>query len=215
MTDTQEIVRPVDAVVFDIGNVLIEWHPERFYDRTVGEERRRALFDAIDLHGMNDRIDRGAPFRDTIYKVADEHPEFAEDVRRWHDQWIEMASPPITHSILLLRALRSKGIPCFALTNFGVGSFAYAETQYPFLTEFDRRFVSGQLETIKPEARIYEIVERESGVAPGALLFTDDRRENVEAAAARGWQTHLFEGPEGFADRLVAEGLLSEAEAAP
>ena len=215
MTDIDEIVRPVDAVVFDIGNVLIEWNPERHYDRVIGEERRRAMFDLIDLHGMNDEIDRGAPFRDTIYKAADQHPEWAEDIRRWHDEWIEMASPAIPHSVALLRELRSKGIPCFCLTNFGIGSFAYAETQYPFLTEFDRRFVSGQLGTIKPEPRIFEIVEEESGLEPGHILFTDDRTDNIDAAKARGWQTHLFEGPAGFAARLVREGLLSEAEAAP
>ena len=61
---------------------------------------------------------------------------------------------------------------------------------------------------------IYEAVEREVGLPPAALLFTDDREENVAAAAARGWATHLFRGPEGLARRLVAEGLLSEDEAA-
>ena len=55
------------AVVFDIGNVLIEWQPERFYDSVIGEDRRRAMFDAVDLHGMNDRVDSGENFRDTIY----------------------------------------------------------------------------------------------------------------------------------------------------
>ena len=45
-------------------------------------------------------------------------------------------------------------------------------------------------------------------------VFVDDREENVAAAAARGWATHLFRGPEGLAARLVAEGLLGEAEAA-
>ena len=213
MTDIDEIMRPTDAVVFDIGNVLIEWHPERFYDRAIGEERRRTLFDAIDLHGMNEAIDRGAPFRDTIYKVADRHPEWEADIRRWHDDWIEMASPAIPHSVALLGELRSKGIPCFCLSNFGVGSFAFAETQYEFLTEFDRRFISGQLGVIKPEPRIYEIVEEESGVDPAHILFIDDKAENIAAAKARGWKTHLFEGPKGLAARLVEEGLLSEAEA--
>ncbi len=33
----------------------------------------------------------------------------------------------------------------------------------------------------------------ESGVAPGRLLFTDDKAENIAAAAARGWRTHLFD----------------------
>ena len=40
----------IKAVVFDIGNVLIEWQPERFYDGVIGPEQRRALFEAVDLH---------------------------------------------------------------------------------------------------------------------------------------------------------------------
>jgi 2-haloacid dehalogenase len=55
-----------EAVIFDIGNVLIEWQPERYYDRVYGEDRRRALFDAVDLHWMNERVDRGEPFREVI-----------------------------------------------------------------------------------------------------------------------------------------------------
>ena len=56
----------IEAVIFDIGNVLIEWQPERFYDAEIGEERRRALFETVDLHGMNDRVDRGHDFKETI-----------------------------------------------------------------------------------------------------------------------------------------------------
>ncbi len=43
----------IKAVVFDIGNVLIEWQPERFYDAVIGEARRREMFETVDLHGMN------------------------------------------------------------------------------------------------------------------------------------------------------------------
>jgi len=57
----------IQAVVFDIGNVLIEWQPEHYYDRTIGEARRKEMFAAVDLHGMNDRIDTGENFRDVIY----------------------------------------------------------------------------------------------------------------------------------------------------
>ncbi|MCA3552575.1 MAG: HAD family phosphatase, partial [Rhodobacter sp.] len=48
---------------------------------------------------------------------------------------------------------------------------------------------------------------------PGALLFTDDRADNIAAARARGWQVHLFDGPEGLARRLVAADILAAAEA--
>ncbi len=203
----------VDAVIFDIGNVLIEWQPERFYDAEIGEARRREMFAAIDLHAMNDRVDGGESFRDVIYEAADAHPEWGDEIRMWHDRWIEMATPAIAESVLLLRALRSKGIPVWCLTNFGIDSFAFARTQYDFLDEFDRHFVSGHMGVIKPDERIFRMVEEESPFPPERLLFTDDRLDNIEAARKRGWQVHHFDGFHGWATRLVDEGLLSEAEA--
>ena len=203
----------IEAVVFDIGNVLIEWHPERFYDAEIGREAREAMFAAVDLHGMNDHVDRGGAFRDSVYALAERHPEWADPIRLWHDRWREIAAPEIPHSVRLLHALKAKGIPVFALTNFGVETFALALEPYPFLADFDRVFVSGRMRMAKPDAAIYAAVETETGTPPGALLFTDDRAENIAAAAARGWATHLFAGPEGFAERLVAEGLLTEGEA--
>ena len=202
------------AVIFDIGNVLIEWQPERFYDRVIGPARRRAMFASVDLHAMNDAVDRGGHFTDTIYATAEAYPEWRGEIRMWHDNWLELASPVIPRSVRLLRALRARGVPVFSLTNFGIQSFDFAATHYDFLREFDRQFISGHLRVIKPDPRIYETVEETSGIAPGALLFTDDRAENVDMAARRGWQTHLFEGPDGWAERLVSAGLLSESEAA-
>ena len=68
------------AVIFDIGNVLIEWQPERFYDAEVGETRRREMFAAVDLHGMNDRVDLGADFRQTIYDCAEQYPDWCDEI---------------------------------------------------------------------------------------------------------------------------------------
>ena len=70
----------VQAVVFDIGNVLIEWQPERFYDARIGPDRRRAMFAQVDLHGINDEVDRGGHFRDLIYAAADENPDWRDEV---------------------------------------------------------------------------------------------------------------------------------------
>ncbi|WP_342069017.1 HAD family hydrolase [Yoonia algicola] len=203
----------VQAVVFDIGNVLIEWQPERFFDSMIGEDRRRAMFAAIDLHGINDEVDRGANFHATIMAAAKANPEWHDEVMMWHDRWIDMAAPAIEHSVRLLRALRETGVPVFALTNFGIQTFEIAAPVYPFLDEFDRRYISGHMGVIKPDAEIYARVEADCGVPPASLLFTDDRINNINAAASRGWQTHLFEHPQGWADRLVAEGVLGKEAA--
>ena len=203
----------VQAVIFDIGNVLTRWQPEAFYDRVIGQARREALFGAVDLHHMNDLIDAGALFRETIYDWAGRYPAWAVEVRMWYDRWIDLASPRIEGSIALQRALRVRAVPVFALTNFGRYSFDEAVAKLDFLAEFDRLYVSGRMGVIKPDPRIYEMVEADCGIAPQALLFTDDKAENIAAAAARGWQTHQFETWQGWAKRLVAEGLLTRKEA--
>ncbi|NBE09240.1 HAD family hydrolase [Paragemmobacter ruber] len=202
-----------EAVVFDIGNVLLEWQPERFYDREIGAARRARLFAEVDLVGMNEGVDLGAPFAASVEALAVAHPDWAPEIRMWRERWFEIAHPPIEGSIRLLRALRAKGVPVLALTNFGVETFDAAVARLPFLAEFDRAWVSGRMGVMKPDPAIYAALEAESGVAPGRLIFTDDRAENIAAAAARGWQTHLFEGWEGWAARLVAVGLLDKGEA--
>lgn len=204
----------IDAVVFDIGRVLIEWEPERFYDAKIGKARREKLFADVDLHGMNESVDLGADFKQSVYDLAAQHPDYADDIRMWHDNWLDMASPKIPHSVQLMKTLQAKGMPVFALTNFGIGTFEVARVAYPFFNDFDRAYVSGHLRMMKPDPCIYAHLEQDSGIAPGGLIFTDDRPENIAAAAARGWKTHLFERPEGWAARLVDEGVLTQKEAA-
>ncbi len=204
----------IEAVIFDVGNVLIEWQPERAYDRLIGEEKRKEMFAELDLHDMNNDIDKGSPFKETIYAFAEAHPKWRDEIRMWHDNWFDMAAPAIDHSWRLLRALRAKGIPVFALSNFGVENWPPAVEVYPILGEFDREYISGRMQHVKPFNRIYEMVEEDSGIEPDRLIFADDREDNIATARARGWKTHLFTGPQGWADRLVAEGLLTAEEAA-
>lgn len=202
----------ITTVLFDIGNVLIGWQPERFYDRAFGPDRRAELFARVDLHGMNERVDRGENFRDTVYDTARRYPDMEFEIRQWHDRWLDLAGPVIAPSVVLMRCLRARGVPVMALSNFGIESFALAQSHFDFLNEFDRLFVSGHMGVTKPGAAIYERVEAACGQPPESLFFTDDRSDNIDAARARGWTTHLFDGPDGLARKFVALGLLTQDE---
>lgn len=204
-----------DAVIFDIGNVLIEWRPERYFDSVMPVAKRKRMFETVDLHAMNDRIDRGGDFRAIITETALANPEFATEIMHWHDNWLQLASPAITHSVDLSRALRRVGITTCILSNIGRATYKMAEAHYPFLAEFDRHYLSGHMGVIKPEPEIYAMVEADCGLSPDRLLFTDDRADNIAAAEAHGWQTHLFETPADWADTLVRLGLLFRHDADP
>ncbi|MEM6342190.1 MAG: HAD-IA family hydrolase, partial [Pseudomonadota bacterium] len=182
----------VQAVIFDIGNVLIEWQPEIFYDREIGQDRRKALFAEVDLHHMNELIDRGEDFQATVYDTAQAYPHWRSEIEAWHDHWLDLAGPAIDRSVRLLHALRARGVAVHALSNIGEGTLALAKARYPFLGEFDQSFISGRLRVTKPDPVIYKIVEDSLETASSSLLFTDDRAENIETARNRGWQTHLF-----------------------
>ena len=203
----------IRAVVFDIGKVLIGWDPEGFYDRLIGRDRRLALFAQVPLHAMNIGLDNGDPWLGSVAALADRHPDWRAEIMCWHGRWVEMTGPVIERSVRLMRALRARGVPVYALTNFGGESFRFATATYRFFTEFDGAAVSGDLRMMKPDPGIYAHIEAISGLSGPALLFTDDKPENTAAAAQRGWHTHLFTAPEGLANRLVAEGVLTEEQA--
>jgi 2-haloacid dehalogenase len=206
-------MRTPKAVVFDIGNVLLEWRPERLYARLILDpEERRKFFVETQIEGMNLEVDRGAPFKEHIYAHAAKHPKHEKLIRAWHDNWIEMASPAIEGTVSILRALKRRGITIAALSNFGVESFDYACTIYPFLNEFDVPVISGREETIKPEPRIYEILEERTGLLGQDIFFMDDNAKNVAAARARFWQAEIFTAPRELGRQLHARGLIAEGD---
>lgn len=203
----------IGAVVYDIGNVLIRWAPEEIYAQRLGEAGSARFFEETRIHDMNLDVDRGANLHEAVETLAARHPQWRDEIRLWRDEWLSLASPAMEHSARLLRALRARGVPVFALSNFGVETYQIAQAAYPVLHEFDAAFISGHMGMIKPEPEIYAALEAGTGVAPERLLFTDDRPENIATAAARGWQTHLFDGADGWAQTLVNAGLLNEDEA--
>lgn len=201
----------IEAVVLDIGNVLIRWDPEGFYDDRIGPERRQRLFAEVPLYQMNHELDMGAPFRETVVQLAEAHPTWHDEVMLWHDEWLAMTRVDEPRMIELMWRIRGKGLQLWALSNFGIETLAVADVAYPFLAEFDRRIVSGELGVCKPDAEIYEAIEAQ-GVPAEHLLYTDDLAVNVEAAAARGWRTHRFDGVDGWEACLVREGVLAADE---
>lgn len=197
------------AVVFDVGNVLFRWDPEKLYARLIPDAgARRRFLTEICPPAWNLTFDAGAPMPEGVEAHAARHPAHAELIRAWWTGWAEMTGPQIDGSVACLHALKARGVPVFGLTNFAAETFAIARTLYPVLEAFDHCVVSAAVKRVKPDPAIYEILEAQTGYGPERLFFTDDSPANVAAARARGWTAHLFEDAAGLLAALEAEGFL-------
>ena len=196
-------------VVFDIGNVLVRWDRRYLYRKIFDDEERMERFLATAL-GMDfvSHTDLAEDFASAIATQAERFPEFAGEVRMFHERWIETLGGPIDENVALLRRLRASGKPVYALSNFARETFALAERHHDFLSEFDDRVISGHVGVVKPDARIYEILFERVGRRPSELLFIDDLVANVRASEALGMAAIHFVPGVDLESELVARGAL-------
>jgi HAD superfamily hydrolase (TIGR01509 family) len=196
-------------VVFDIGNVLLRWNPRYLYRKVFDDEERMERFLAtalaMDFVAHTDTV---ADFAGAVEARAASFPEFALELRMFHQRWIETLGGPIEENVALLRRLRASGKPVYALSNFGHETFALAERNHDFLGEFDDRVISGHVGVVKPDPRIYEILFERVGRKPSELLFIDDSPKNVEAARALGMPAIHYRRGVDLESELVTRGAL-------
>src|SRR5262249_9842482 len=87
----------------------------------------------------------------------------------------------------LQASLRARGVPAYIFSNTNDIAVRHIRERYPFFANFDGYILSYEEGVMMPDAAIYEIVERRTGHSGSALLYLDDRAENIATAAARGW----------------------------
>jgi 2-haloacid dehalogenase len=196
-------------VVFDIGNVLLRWDPRNLYRPVFDDEERMERFLTTAL-GMDfvSHTDIVEDFAGAIEARAKAFPEFALELRMFRERWIETVGGPIEENVALLRRLRASGKPVYALSNFARDTFALAERDYDFLSEFDHRVISGHVGAVKPDPRIYEILFERVGRRPRELVFIDDSIANVRASEALGMAAIHFRPGMNLESELIGHGAL-------
>ena len=197
------------AVVFDIGRVLFDWNLRFLFEKLIDEPDRLDRFLAeVVTEEWHFQSDGGQSLAEMVPARIAQFPEHAHLIEAYRARFNETlpAAIPGTHEIV--RRLAGRGVPLYALTNFGAEFWAGFRPVQPIFDLFADVVVSGEERVAKPDPRIYEIAEARFGLPPHALFFTDDNPANVAAAAARGWRAHLFTDAPGLEAELAAHGLL-------
>ncbi|MEO1329877.1 MAG: HAD family phosphatase [Pseudomonadota bacterium] len=205
-------VRPPKAVVFDVGNVLIEWDPRNLYRKLLPDEAAVERFLAeICPPEWNLAQDAGRSWADGVAEAVARHPDQAVLIEAFDRRWRETVPGPIDANVALLRSLRTSGLPVFAITNFSAEKWAECLERFDFLTLFDDAVVSAHERLVKPDPRIYEVLFdrqlRPRGLAPADALFLDDSPANVAASEALGMPAIRVTPDLDLAALLRARGL--------
>jgi len=187
------IMTAIDAIVFDLGGVLVDWNPRYLYrDHFPDPAALEGFLAETGLLALNIEFDRGLPMQPALTALARRFPAHVTAIMAWRSQWPRMMAGPIGGSVALLEDLAKIGMPLYALTNWSAETFPYARDRFAFLQHFRAIAVSGELGMIKPDAAIFAHMARLGGLDPARALFIDDSAANVAAAAALGWQVHRF-----------------------
>ena len=200
---------PVRAVVFDVGNVLVEWSPHYLYEKLIPDAAARAVFlrDVVtpDWHFQHDA---GRPFAETSAELISEHPHHRDLIAAWGPRFNETIPHLIDGMADLVANLAAAHVPLFGITNFS-GEFwkPFVAREAALFAPFHDIVVSDEGLT-KPDRAIYQLALRRFGLAPGEGLFVDDRLENVQAGEANGFVGHRFHDAPTLRAEINRRGLL-------
>ena len=200
--------RPISAVVFDIGGVLLEWDPRHVYRDVFDDEAEMERFlTEVCSREWHEDNDRGVRYAESCAALAARFPEYASEIFLWGERTEDMIVGTIDGTVEVLRELQAAGVPCYGLTNMEAETYPVRLERYDFLRSLEGTVVSSHEGVVKPDPEIFRRLFERFELVPETTVFIDDAERNVEAARALGMRAVRFTGPAQLRAQLVALGL--------
>jgi putative hydrolase of the HAD superfamily len=200
----------IQAVVFDLGRVLVDFD----WQRALGEvsERTGLSTSEIKRRLVPDQAFTG--FEVGRLSAHEFHAQFEQilELKMPFDhftiRWNSIFTREIAEVVGLAQRLRDRpGVRVAILSNTNVLHAEYLRGRFGWLREWDHVYMSHEIGARKPDARAYEIVLERIGVGADRTAFVDDLPQNIEAARALGMRGVLAASPAAVLDGLAALGV--------
>ena len=194
LTDRYETIPwdDLDNIVYDVGNVLISFHPTRMLDILFPGERElhERLMRKVFLSPYWVTLDRGdVPLDEVERAMIGQDQDIAEEIHHTLMTWSELP-PALPEGVLSMRIARSHGKKLFLLSNYNDIFFSRAQERFEFLNEpcVDGMAISSRVGFMKPDIAIFNHLAHTYHLDPSRTVFIDDSPVNVEAAMQAGWE---------------------------
>lgn len=202
----------VKTVVFDLGKVLVEFDYAIAGRKLAARSKMAATqLGQFLIHApLILQYESGFLTTEQYYQEVRAASGFLGDMDEFASLFADIFTP-IEPMVQLQAKLRRQGFPTFIFSNTNELAVRFIRRNFPFFHNFDGYILSYEHGSMKPEAKLYEVVEAQSKASGAEILYLDDRPENIAAGAARGWQSILQESPEQTQAELQRLGLLSSS----
>ena len=186
----------INSVVFDFGNVLIDWNPAYLFLPYFNGDKEKCRFftDNVCNREWFTRMDRGESMDKCVAELQQQYPQYADAVALFRDRWFEMCNGEIPGMLELIQDLKGKGVGVYGLTNWPAETFAEARRRFKTIASIDNYVVSSAVKMAKPEPAIYKLLLSKYNLRPEECVFIDDRKDNVDAAMALGMNGIVYPG---------------------
>ena len=197
-------------IVFDMGNVLVRFEPERFMDIAgiMDSQDRKMILNELFKSTEWAQMDLGILTEETAEPIVLQRfpdrlrPSVSRLLFHWADQ--RETVPGMWN---MLKRLKNAGYSLYLLSNASVMQHDYWP-RFPMSTLFEGKLISCDVGIVKPNPAIYLCFTERFGLQPDECLFIDDQPANVAAAIQCGWSGIVFHGDAEEAEKkLISSGI--------
>jgi putative hydrolase of the HAD superfamily len=183
----------IEAILFDMGKVLVDFNFETGVQAlhaacSISRNRlEEVLWDQNCIRRYESGEISTSEFHDYLCQTADLKMDLQSFCRTWSSVFL----PDPILSEELIRTLKRQ-YPLILVSNTNEAHIDFVRANYRLLDYFDHLVFSYEVGSLKPDRKIFEHAIALSGHPAQALFFTDDREENIQAAAELGMFAHQF-----------------------
>ena len=185
------------VIVFDLGKVLVDFDYS-IAARKVAARSTKSLLKLVSLLSTSSLIvqyESGQVTRQQFYEQVRDAVGFQGTLEEFGGYFADIFAE-MPAMIALHADLRRRGFKTYIFSNTNDLAIEHVERNFPFFKNFDGYIYSHEIGAMKPDPKIYAAMEKLCGRRGAEIIYLDDRSENVQAGAARGWRAILHETPE-------------------
>ena len=177
----------IDAVIFDLGNVLLDYKPARFMaEMGIAPQHIERLLEIFPGSEEWLELDKDNISDDEFLAGAlRKEPALRREIKLYHTRWYDYFKA-IPENAAAFYELKEAGAKTYILSNFQKTCFKVIRDHNAFIDDFDGRVISFECGMIKPDPKIYELIISKYQLDPAHTVFIDDTPVNIEAARAAG-----------------------------